>query len=325
MEEAACLLEILVRCPYCDRSVPDDSLVCPVCGFGLGGTRQPEWGSIRGARADRGSSSPGLLWYIVLLLLATALLSGTIALGLLGAEQGLEIGRERARQLGQQYYDRGLAHLEEGNYLLALAEFEEAVRLAPGNPEAREQLGLLQALMGTEDTYPSAPSTEALLSLYGEASALHAQGSWAETIVRLEEVRSLDPRYHTQEVEDMLFDAYRRQSTELLEAGELEEALTLLDEALELRPDDPDAAELRHWLSLYLAGLSQWGVDWESTAETFRQLYVLNPTFLDVGQRLHDALLKVGDLYYEEGAWCVAESVRTGSAGDALRRCHGQA
>jgi hypothetical protein len=37
-------------------------------------------------------------------------------------------------------------------------------------------------------------------------------------------------------------------------------------------------------------------------------LHELNPDFLDVGQRLHDALVSLGDLYYAEGAWCMAES-----------------
>ncbi|MDH4207720.1 MAG: tetratricopeptide repeat protein, partial [Anaerolineae bacterium] len=72
-----------------------------------------------------------MLWYSALALLASAILSATVGLGLRGAEQGLEIRRQRSAQVGAEYYQRGLIHLEQGNYLLALAEFEEAVRLAP--------------------------------------------------------------------------------------------------------------------------------------------------------------------------------------------------
>jgi hypothetical protein len=49
--------------------------------------------------------------------------------------------------------------------------------------------------------------------------------------------------------------------------------------------------------------------------ETYRQLYEINPDFLDVRQRLHDALVNLGDVYYEEGAWCVAESQYTEALG----------
>lgn len=210
--------------------------------------------------------------------------------------------------MSQEYYVRGMAHLEESNYLLALAEFEEAVRLAPDNAEALEQLGLLQAFLGEEAVTAGGVSSEALFNLYGEARTLYSQGEWAEAIVRLEQLRRVDPEYRAQELGPMLFDAYRRQSTIMLEAGELEDAASLLDRALELNPNDPETAELHQWLSLYMDGLAQWGVDWEGVVGTLRELYELNPSFLDVERRLHDALLSLGEVYYGQGAWCMAES-----------------
>jgi tetratricopeptide (TPR) repeat protein len=249
-----------------------------------------------------------LLWYIAMILLTSSLLSATAVLGLLGAQHGLEVRRERARESGDEYYRRGLVHLEEGNYLLALAEFEEAVRLAPDNSEAEEQLGLLLLLLGDEAVSSGTLSTEALLSLYGEASALYSQGDWGGAITRLEQLRLLDPDYRTEEVEAMLLDAYHRQSALLLEAGELEKTLILLERSLELNPNDSDAAGLRQLVSLYLDALSHWGADWDKAVINFRELYALDPGFMDVERRLHDALLNLGDLYYEEKAWCVAES-----------------
>jgi tetratricopeptide (TPR) repeat protein len=259
-------------------------------------------------RTGARSNSPGLLWYVALALLASALLSATLVLGLMGAEHGLDIRRQRGRELSQEYYARGMAHLEESNYLLALAEFEEAVRLAPDNAEALEQLGLLQAFLGEEALAAGGVTSEALLNLYGEARTLYSQGEWAEAIVRLEQLRRVDPEYRAQEVEPMLFDAYGRQSTILLEAGELEDAASLLDRALELNPNDPDTAELHQWVSLYMDGLAQWGVDWERVVGTLQELYELNPSFLDVERRLHDALLSLGEVYYGQRAWCMAES-----------------
>jgi tetratricopeptide (TPR) repeat protein len=304
-----------VRCPYCDTSVPEDSLVCPVCGFNMGRRHRSGRDCIDLSSTDGRRNSPGLLWYVALALLASALVSATVILGLMGADRGLDIRRQRGRELSQEYYVRGMAHLEESNYLLALAEFEEAVRLAPDNSEALEQLALLQAFLGEEAVTAGGVSSEALLNLYGEARTLYSQGEWAEAIVRLEQLRRVDPEYRAQEVEPMLFDAYRRQSTIMLEAGEFEDAESLLERALEVNPNDPDTAELHQWISLYMDGLTHWGVDWERVVRTLRELYELNPDFLDVERRLHDALLNLGEVYYGQGAWCMAET----QYGEAMR------
>jgi tetratricopeptide (TPR) repeat protein len=296
-----------VRCGYCRRGVPDEALICPFCGFELAWAPEPPEPPTA-VQADAKGDSPGLLWYMGLALLASALFSAIVALGLLGAEQGLNVRRERSGLLGEEYYQRGLVHLEQGNYLLAMAEFEEAVRLAPDHRDAQEQLGSLQTFLGVESVGSSGASSQALLSLFGEASALHGHGDWAEAIRRLEELRSIDPDYRGTQVGEMLLDSYHKQGEALLEAGELEQSLSVLNKALELDPDDPDVAELQRWLSLYMDGLAHWEVDWEGAVDSLRQLFELNPSFMDVQARLHDALLKLGDSYDEEGAWCVAES-----------------
>jgi tetratricopeptide (TPR) repeat protein len=297
----------MVLCTYCDSTVPDDSPFCPVCGFRLKVGSSLELASVKKAETGHRRGSPGLLWYVVLSLLSSALLSATVGLAVLGMRDGLEERGRRNRDIGLEYYRRGLVHVEEGNYLLALAEFEKAVQLAPEYTEAREQLAFVQALVEDQAMPTSVALSEAVITLYGEARVLYADEQWEEVIIKLEQLRRLDASYHRQEVEEMLFDAYCRQATSLMEAGDLEEALARLESASEIRPDDQTITEQRLWLSLYLTGLTRWGVDWESAVETFQELYELNPYFLDVEQRLHDACLNLGDVYYEEGAWCVAE------------------
>jgi tetratricopeptide (TPR) repeat protein len=304
-----------VLCTYCENRVPDDSPFCPICGFRLKLEASSRPVAVEGAKDREKGGSPGLLWYIGLSLLASALLSATLGLGLLGARHGVEDRQIGNRELGMEYYRRGLVHLQEGNYLLALAEFEEAVRLAPDYAEAREELASVEALIGGQAMPTSVALGEAVITLYGEARSLYADEQWEYVILRLEELRRLDSTYQLQEVEEMLFGAYLQQATILTETGELEAALAHLDSALEIRSDDESASEQRLWLSLYLAGLTQWGLDWERVVETFQQLYGLNPDFLDVEQKLHDAYLNLGDRYYEEGAWCVAE----GQYGAALQ------
>lgn len=294
-------------CRYCDSTVPDDSLFCPVCGFRLRVETALESVAAKEARTGGKEGSPGLLWYAALLLLASALLSATVGLGLLGMRDGLEDRQRRNREIGLEYYRRGLIHFEEGNYLLAQAELERAVQFAPDQTEAQEQLAFVEALIEDQAMPTSVALSEAVITLYGEARALYADEEWEEVILKLEQLRRLDLGYHRQEVEEMLFNAHYEQARSLMAVGELEEALAHLDGALEIRPDDQSASEQRLWLSLYLTGLTQWGVDWERTVERFQELYQLNPDFLDVEQKLHDAYLGLGDVYYEEGAWCLAE------------------
>ncbi len=300
-------------CKYCGSEVADSPPFCPVCGFTLTTARRGKPPSARGARVEEEGGSLGVLWYVALSLLALALLSATLGLGMLGIREGLESRRSQDRELAWQHYQRGHAHLEEGNYLLALAEFEEAVRLAPDHDEARQQLALVQALVEDRPMPTSVALAEALDVLYEEARSLCADARREEAIIKLEQLRRLDLNYRRKEVEQMLFDAYCEEAKALTEAGELERAVAQTESALELRPDDSSASELHLSLSLYLAGLTQWGADWDRAVETFRQLYALNPAFLDARQRLHDAYIGLGDVYYAQEAWCVAEG-RYGSA-----------
>ncbi len=294
-------------CRHCNSTVPDDSLFCPICGFRLRLEASLEPVAARGAVARGKGSSTGVLWYASLSLLASALLLSTVGLGLLAAQDGLEQRRQRDKEIGLEHYRRGLADLQEGNYLLALAEFEQAVQYAPDYAEAREQLASVQALIEDQAMPTSAAVGEAAITLQGEALAFYADEQWEEAIVKLERLRRLDSSFEREEVEEMLLNAYYQQAMCLMDAAELEEALAHLDDALKIRPDDSSIAQQRLWLSLYLAGKTQWGVDWERVVETFRELYELKPDFLDVEQKLHDAHLNLGDLHYEEGAWCVAE------------------
>ncbi|HUW95550.1 MAG TPA: hypothetical protein VMW58_07160, partial [Anaerolineae bacterium] len=61
-----------MRCTYCDSSVPDDSVACPICGFGVGGRQERKsWLTGAASIASRGES-PGFLWYLALILLTSA-------------------------------------------------------------------------------------------------------------------------------------------------------------------------------------------------------------------------------------------------------------
>lgn len=297
----------VVLCKYCGSKVADHSPFCPVCGLTLKPVASNEPSLAGGTKGNDAAESPGVLWYLALALLASALVSATIGLGLLGMRQGVDHRESRSRELALQYYRRGQAHFQEGNYLLALAELEEAVRLAPDHGEAREQLTLVQALLEGRAMPTSAALGEAVIVLYEEARALYADDRWESVIVKLEQLSRLDSSYRRQEVEEMLFHAHHQEARAFVEAGELEHALAHVDSALEIRPYDSTASELRVCLSLYLVGLTQTGADWERAVETFQRLYTVNPDFLDVAHKLHDAYLNLGDVYYAEGAWCVAE------------------
>jgi hypothetical protein len=105
----------------------------------------------------------------------------------------------------------------------------------------------------------------------------------------------------------MLFSSYYNMALDLVDKDRLEEALRSFDEALEVKPGDPEALLQRELTSLYLTGLDYWEADWVRAVESFLAIYQIDPAYKDVEQRLYDAYLNHGDLYASEEAWCLAE------------------
>ena len=93
----------------------------------------------------------------------------------------------------------------------------------------------------------------------------------------------------------------------------MEEALLRWNQALEIRPDDPNVKRQQQLASLYLAGMGYWQADWEQAIDSFVALYQIQPDYKDVAQRLYDARVSYGDQLSEAEEWCGAQTQYEGA------------
>ena len=217
----------------------------------------------------RGPSSRLLVGIAAVLILV---LFGLLAAGVAGLSQGVSDQRATARAQVEEHLNSGFALLQSGQGELAAAEFEQVLRLDPGNAEAQQGLQSLQTpttptsaasvapllLVPPDESAPTATSIPVVLAtdeLYSQAQAAFDQKQWEQAVQMLDRLVGLDPNYRSEDVQAMRFDALRQQGLALVADERYEEALRALDQALTL---DPEAAEVkaeRELVSLYVDAL----------------------------------------------------------------------
>ncbi len=279
-------------CDHCGIEVEENWILCPNCGARL--------------RRESGRS-PIRTWAGRLTLTAFLAILIILGFGAAGVYQGLRERDRLIREAAEEHYALGIVCLEEGKYELAVAEFEQALLLAPGHQKAEAKLAEAKSRLKAMGTPVLEAQSRLAESLYNEAQNLHSQGSWSEAIHKLEQLRSLDPHYKPQKVEELLYDSFYRYGLQLVDENRLEEALRSFDRALELRPDAPEASVQRQWAALYLNALSYWGADWEKSIENLVKLCKLAPNYKDAKRRLFEAYVNLGDIYANREEWCSAE------------------
>jgi Tol biopolymer transport system component/tetratricopeptide (TPR) repeat protein len=295
-------------CDRCGAKIEEDFVLCPYCGHKIG--EDANHSLERGRVAifpTREQLFPHWVWLLGFGLLIGCILMSVLGVGMAGVYGGLKERAAIARQEAEEHYDRGIAHLEEGDFNLAEAEFREALRLAPDYWEAADKLREVRAQATAIATPTSETRNEAADLIYQQAQELYSQQNWIETALKLEQLRDLDPYYERENVTEMLFSSYYNMALDLVDKDRLQEALRSFDEALKVKPGDPDALVQKELTSLYLTGLDYWEADWVRAIESFLAIYQIDPEYKDVEQRLYDAYLNHGDLYASEEAWCLAE------------------
>ncbi|MGQ9586543.1 MAG: tetratricopeptide repeat protein [Anaerolineae bacterium] len=255
----------------------------------------------------------GWQWLLLALGLVLCILVMVLGAAALGVYHGARDRLLASRQAALQHYQRGLGHRQAGELELARAEFEEALRLNPGLEQAREQLSQIGDLMAVQPTATSETRTRAVEALLAEAQNLYQSRQWQEAARRLETIRSLDPDFQPELLDELLFGTYSSAAQEMEQAGQDQEALALYEKALALRPDDASVQAARERLQLYGAALGVWGRDWTETIRTLERLYAQAPAYRDVKARLIQALVAAGDGHRQQGEWCLA-SERYGRA-----------
>lgn len=285
-------------CTHCGARVEDELFYCPDCGFLLE-THDPSYPFSEEDLSVEERRLPGWVLLLGTIVLAACLLSSILGVGALGAYQGLQERDRLIKEAATRHYRKGLLYLSDGYYDAALAEFEAALQLVPDYQQAQVKSAQVKATLEAKLT-PTAQG-------YDEARSFYNQGEWDEAILRLEELRALDPDYRKGEVESLLFSAYYNSGMQLVNQDRMAEAIRCFDQALELKPDDVDALGQKRLASLYLEGLSYWGSDWKRVIGKLEELYQLKPDYKDVRLRLSDAYISYGDICYREEAWCLAQ------------------
>jgi TolB protein len=249
-----------------------------------------------------------------------------LAIGALAIYNGLRDRDRLIQETAEEHYAAGLAHLENGEYELAVAELELTLRLVPGYRDAEAKLSEAKARLEVQPTPTVEMEKQAAAELLRQAQTFYNEGKWGDVVLTLERLHALDADYQPEAVEELLFATYYDQGLELINEGRLEEALRYLDKALELRPTQEDVLTQRKLAALYLTAISYWGADWDKAITNFYELYGIEPDYMDVRQRLYDAYLNKGDLYADQGEWCAAEDqytlalgIKSGQAGEEKR------
>ncbi|MCS7220723.1 MAG: tetratricopeptide repeat protein [Anaerolineae bacterium] len=264
------------------------------------------------------------LAFAVVTLIGVLALALSIVLGIYqGQQQRIESLQQQItayqRELAAIHYRQGLALLQAGRLDEAEAELEAALELQPDYPDAAAALQRLRQTRSSStpvpsETVASSPSLsvaepgqgDALKPLFEEATQAYQLGNWTEAIQLLESLRLYDLAYQQQEVERMLFEAYRQRGAMLVEQNRFEEALRMFDRALMLKPDAQEVRNEREWAALYINGLSYWRADWQQAIARFQKIYERNPSYRDVRQRLADAHASYAKQLGERGNWCAA-------------------
>lgn len=319
-----------MRCPDCGHEVPEHLHLCPNCGLNIEETQPMKRRRGRRRSADLLDETIPLsapwpeppsprpsFWKrarVVLLAFAAFLCLLSVAVviaGYSGIRAGEQAREERRSAMADEHYQRGLDRLDAGEYELAIAEFEYALKLNPSHPLAPQGIAEAHARLAIVPTPTSQSSEDIARELYAQAVAAYEQENWETAALTLSQLRVFDPNYDTEAVEEMLFTSLYNCGMALLEEDRLEEGIFYLDQALKIRPLDEEARRERALAHQYMTALGYWGVDWQECIDELEQLYALAPAYKDVFTRLYQAHVLYGNLWADQGEMCPAAAEYT--------------
>ncbi len=262
----------------------------------------------------RGPRWPLLIVWALALILGFSLLVGATVLGIV---QGMQESAHMRRQSAQFHYEQGIRYLRAGQKQLALAEFQEALRLNPQHLEAQRQILVLLLPTPTPIPTPTPRPTPTinpdlpLVTLLDMARQELEAGQWQRAYSRLEQLHLVAPEFQPDEVKALLYEAAYREGLELVEEDRLEEALRAFDRALQWKPNDPKALRQRDLTAAYILGVSYFYADWDSAIAIFEGLYREAPEYKDVRSRFVEALIEGARYHLRRNAPCKAVAYLT--------------
>ena len=129
------------------------------------------------------------LWTLIAALVAVLLVVFVLGLGVVGFYDGLRDRAMANRQIAQEHYTLGMAHLEAGDHELAIAEFELAMRHDSNLLNLRDRLRQAKELARAQVTPTSETRRDAAALLYKQAVPHYESGNLAQAVAVLEELR----------------------------------------------------------------------------------------------------------------------------------------
>lgn len=301
-----------MNCPHCGKEIQSKALFCPFCGRKLETEPLAEqtWPQDSAPPDEMASSVPSpKKGCRTALFVAGGTLAVILVVGLVfGAAVyfGLRDRQRIQTQSAQQHYQQGEAYMAEGRYELAIAEFELALQLNPNFIEAKDRLATAKSLLETQPTPTSILQQQTTEAYWEEIQSALEKQDWPTVVERAEQLIALDPTYRREELDTILCDAFYYMGIQAAQEGRLEEAITLFDRALEIKPDNPKVGLAKSMAKLYMDGIRYAGVDWPSAIDRLAMLYNLDPNYMDVRPRLHEAYMAYGDQLAAQNEWCLA-------------------
>lgn len=261
--------------------------------------------------AGREKNTPGCRSRIWLWTLGTAIAVAlvvvlVVALGVLGVYDGLKDRAIANRQLAQEHNSLGMTYLAAGDYELAIAEFEEAMRHDSSLPNLQNRLQEAIDLARARITPTSETRKDAAALLYRQAVPYYENGDLTQAVAVLEELRGVDTDYQRENVEAMLIKAHYQLGLTAVQEDRLDDATQHFEAVLAINPNDQEAQDQLNLLRLYAAAMIHWGQDWSTAIQTLKGLYTLTPEYKDVRARLHNAHIFYAEELAADKDWCRA-------------------
>jgi len=246
------------------------------------------------------------LWTLIAALIVVLLVLYVLVLAGKGVYDGLRDRALESQRFAQEHYELGVAQLEAGEYDLAIAELELALRHDSSLDDARIRLQEAIEAVQARGTPTSETRQDAARLLYAQAVDLYEAGDLAQTVAMLDELGGLDADYQRENVETMLSKAHYQLGLNAVTENRLDDAISHFEAVLAIDPGDEDARDQLNLADLYAAALSNWERDWSATIQALKGLYALAPDYKDVESRLRDAYVFRAEAAAENGNWCQA-------------------
>ena len=253
---------------------------------------------------------PPSFWYIVTVSTGLAIIV-ILAMVVLGYRDGLRRGEAQTRQQVAILLQRASDMLDAGMNVEARTVYERILEFDPQNEAARSALLAVEQIE-TPEVVPQEQAKPSPVDIeWSRALALFEEGRWREAIQRFTLVRSTQPDYKSEELNQRLFVSYVELARAAIADGGLEEAVQLFDKALELQPNDTLVREERFKTALYVDVKTYWGADWSRVIGLLVDLYRVDPEYKNVRNLLQRAHVEQGEVFAHSEEWCAAAASYT--------------